>query len=65
MCATGNCDLEIETISVEDSVGARVGRREGRLDASTSDEDVGAGVQLLRNVKERLPVSGSRHGLQP
>ena len=50
MCATGNCDLEIKIISVEDSVGARVGRREGRLDASASDENVCAGVEMLWEV---------------
>ena len=50
MWATRNSEPEIVFISADDAERANVGRRQCRLDASASDENVCAGVEMLWEV---------------
>ena len=63
--ATGNCDPEVQVVSVDNAVWAGVGRGEGGLHASPSNENVRAVVQVVGKMNERTPVCRCLRRLKP
>ena len=58
-------DPEVEVVASHDPVGARVGRGQGGLNASSTDENMRAVVEIVREVDERTSVRGRLCRLKP